>query len=78
MNFQSTQQLYGVDPHVLAEMPYKEALLLMNKGLWKRKRELADALFQATTGDEASAIQNEFRKVLKAISLTDLRLEEIK
>ncbi len=77
-NLQSTLDLYGVEPKELADMPYKEALVLMKIGLWKRKRELADEIFKATDGDMASILQDALRKVMKAIDLTDLRLEEIK
>ena len=76
--FQSTQALYGVDPMVLSKMSYEDALALMLAGLWKRKREKADAIFAATDGDEASLLQDELRKIMKAIELTDLKIEEIK
>lgn len=74
----STLELYGVEPKKLAEMSYKDALKVMHDGLWNRKKVLADAMFAATNGDEASKVQDDFRKVLKAIELTDLRLEEIR
>ncbi len=74
----STQKLYGVDPKTLANMLYKDALVLMRVGLWKRKKELAMAIYEATDGDVASELQDALRKVMKAIDLTDLRLDEIK
>ena len=72
----STKALYGVDPSELAEMKYKDALLLMRKGLIKRKGELSDAMFQMYEYDPE--IEMEMKRVIKAIMLTDLRLDEIK
>lgn len=74
----STLELYGVAPEKLADMSYREALNIMHAGLWVRKGELTEALFATTDGDVASEIQNEYRKVLKAINITDLRIDEIK
>ena len=76
--FLSTEALYGVPPKELGDMLYKDALQVMKAGLWNRKRILADELFASTDGDEASAIQEAHKKVLKAIDLTDLRIEELK
>ncbi len=76
-NLQSTLDLYGVEPKELADMKYADALQLMRVGLWKRKRELATAIYEATDGDIASLLQDDLRKVMKAIDLTDLRLDEI-
>ena len=73
----STEELYGVKPSELADMTYRAALTLMRVGLWKRKKELAMAIYEATEGDVASELQDALRKVMKAIDLTDLRLEEI-
>ena len=74
--FQSTEQLYGVSPTELAEMKYKDALLLMRKGLIKRKGELSDAMFKMYEYDPD--IEMQMKKVIKAIKLTDLRIDEIK
>ncbi len=74
----STQELYGIDPKTLANMLYKDALKVMHDGLWQRKRGIADAIFAATDGETASALQEDLRKAMKAIDITDLRLEEIK
>ncbi len=74
---QSTEELYGVNPEELANLRYADALQLMRLGLWKRKKELAMAIYEATEGDVASELQDALRKVMKAIDLTDLRLEEL-
>ena len=76
--FQSSSELYGIDPKILAKKPYDEALLIMGAGLWKRKRKLADELFECTDGEESSRLQNEMRKVTKAIALNDMKIEELK
>lgn len=76
--FDSTVELYGVNPKVLAEMKYKDALQVMYKGLWKRKRKIADLLFEEKEHDVAVKLQDDLRKVTKAIALTDLKIEEIK
>jgi len=76
--FQSTEELYGVNPKVLAKMPYDEALLVMSAGLWKRKRKLADELFECQDSEESSRLQDDFRKVTKAIALNELKIEELK
>ncbi len=73
----STEELYGIKPTELADLRYADALQLMRLGLWKRKKELAMAIYEATEGDVASELQDALRKVMKAIDLTDLRLEEI-
>ena len=74
--FQGTKALYGVEPSELAEIKYKDALLLMRKGLMKRKGELSDAMFAMYEYDPE--IEMEMKRIIKAIKLTDLRLNEIK
>ena len=76
--FMPSKKLYGIDPIKLAEMKYKDALVLMGAGLWQRKRKLADELFECTDGNESSLLQNEMRRVTKAIALNDMKMEEIK
>ncbi len=76
--FLSTQELYGVEPKELADMKYKDALEVMRTGLWERKKVLVDSLFATTDSDIASQLQDAFRKVMKAIDLMDLKIEEIK
>ncbi len=74
----STQELYGVNPKTLADMKYSNALKVMKAGLWKRKRKIADDIFAATNGDTASTLQDDLRKVMKAIDITELRINEIR
>ena len=73
----STLELYGVDPKELADMRYEDALYLMRDKIWERKRNLADELYQCTDGITASRIQHDITRAMKAIELTDLRIEEI-
>ena len=72
-----TMELYGVDPADLAEMKYGDALQALRVGLINRKKELADKLFLCREYKEASAIQSDIRKVMKAMDINDLRIEEI-
>ena len=74
---QDTQTLYGVDPAELAKMPYGKALQSLKAGLLNRKKELADKLFLCREYKEASAIQSDIRKIMKAMDINDLRIEEI-
>ena len=74
----STLELYGVNPKELANMPYKDALKVKLEGLWGRKKSLADELYRCTDGISASRIQDNLRRVMKAIDLVELQIEEIK
>lgn len=77
--FDSTEELYGVSPKVLANMTYKNALETKKQGLLKRKRRVADEMFLATDYDtEVAPLQVSLKKVTKALQLVDLQLEEIK
>ena len=77
-NFQATFDLYGVSPKVLGEMSYRAALQLMLAGLHKRKKIIADELHDYPEYERSVELQNSYRKVAKGISLTELRLDEIK
>ena len=71
----ATQELYGIDPKTLAHLPYCEALVKMKEGLLKRKSELTNEMFLAV--EYKPELEKEYKRVLKAIKLTELRMEEI-
>lgn len=78
MNFQSTLSLYGVEPKELSKMDYGRALNVKYLGLLKRKKELANDLFECVNYTKAVEIQVDFKKIMKAIDLVKLQIEEIK
>lgn len=74
----STIELYGVEPEVLAEMKYKDALQVLKKGLLKRNSDLVDELAYCQDYKRSTKIQAAMKKVEKAIAITEIRIEEIR
>jgi len=79
--FQPTEKVYGVDPKILVDMSYKDAIILKYKNAKERKKQVANEMFNKTIGPENYnkfiRLDAELRKLDKAIELCELQLEEI-
>ena len=74
--FKTTEDLYGIDPKILTDMNYKEAIELKLSELHKRKIELATNLFKAD-GDEGYEQIVGFQVMLTAVNNAILYNEEM-
>ena len=74
----STESLYGVHPQDLANMTYKQALEAKKAGLLNRKKNITDEMFVTSDHQRGTQLQEEYKRIMKALAIVEADLELIK
>ena len=79
-NFEETVVLYGIDPAYIAHIPYHDALLIKKQSIegliLKCAAKIRDLEIDADY-EEYAALNREYKKRTKALSLLNQELEDI-
>ena len=81
VNFKATKDVYGVDPMEFADLPYREAAVIMYIHAKREYQRVCDEYFSLPLTKEyyeqSVFLAQEMKKFTKSVELASIRLREI-